>query len=53
MLKEWKKYPEAAGAETLAAELGITDITARALWHRGIKDAAQAREFLHPEEMPF
>ena len=53
MLKEWKKYPEAAGAETLAAELGITDITARALWHRGIKDADQAREFLHPEEMPF
>lgn len=53
MLKEWKKYPEKPGAKKLAQELDITELTARALMHRGIEETAEARAFLHPEEMPF
>ena len=53
MLKEWKNYPEAKGAKALAKELDITELTAKALCHRGMKEPAEARTFLHPEEMPF
>ena len=37
----------------IAGELGVSELTAKILYHRGIKDAAAAKNFLEPEAAPF
>lgn len=53
MLKEWKKYDRVPEAAALASALGVTELAAEALWHRGIREAGEAEKFLHPETVPF
>ncbi len=37
----------------IAEELGVSELTARILYHRGIKTAQAAKDFLEPEAAPF
>ena len=53
MLKEWRKYDRIPEAAALASALGVTELAAEALWHRGLREAEEAERFLHPEEVPF
>ena len=53
MLKQWKLYNTVPDVADFAAELGITELSARILWHRGIRTMPEAEQFLHPEKQPF
>lgn len=53
MLKQWKLYDTVPDVSELAGKLGITEMVAGILWHRGLKTVAEAETFLHPEQQPF
>lgn len=53
MLKQWKLYDMMPDVASFASALGITDLAARILWHRGIHTVPDAEQFLHPEKQPF
>lgn len=54
MRKKWI-VKEAKDAEVLAAAqaLGVSELTAKVLYHRGIRDVQSAQNFLEPEAAPF
>ncbi len=54
MRKKWLlREDNPIEVEKIAGELGISELTAKILYHRGIKDAAAAKNFLEPEAAPF
>jgi len=53
MLKQWKLYDTVPESAEFAQKLGITEMAAGILWHRGLTDIEAAERFLHPEKQPF
>ena len=54
MRKKWiVKEADAASVRAVSEALGISELTAKVLYHRGIKDARSAKNFLEPEDAPF
>lgn len=54
MRKKWLlREDNPTEVEKIASELGVSELTAKILYHRGIKDAAAAKNFLEPEAAPF
>ena len=54
MRKKWiVKDSDAAVVQTVAQTLGVSELTAKVLYHRGIHDAQSAKNFLEPEAAPF
>ncbi|MBQ3450840.1 MAG: DHH family phosphoesterase, partial [Selenomonadaceae bacterium] len=54
MRKKWVvKEANAASVKAVANALGVSELTAKVLYHRGIRDAQSARNFLEPEAAPF
>ncbi len=54
MRKKWViKKADAAKVQTIAEALGVSELTAKVLYHRGIRDAQSAKNFLEPEAAPF
>ena len=54
MRKKWLlRDDDPLEVKKIADELGISELTAKILYHRGIKDAAAAKNFLEPEAAPF
>lgn len=53
MLKQWKLYDTVPESAEFAKKLGITEMSAGILWHRGLTDIEDAERFLHPEKQPF
>lgn len=54
MRKKWLlRDDDPLKVKSMAEELGISELTAKILYHRGIKDAAAAKNFLEPEAAPF
>ncbi|MBE8949229.1 MAG: single-stranded-DNA-specific exonuclease RecJ [Quinella sp. 3Q1] len=54
MRKKWVvKEANAASVQAVANALGVSELTAKVLYHRGIRDAQSARNFLEPEAAPF
>ncbi|MBR4903755.1 MAG: single-stranded-DNA-specific exonuclease RecJ [Selenomonadaceae bacterium] len=54
MRKKWiVKEANSNVVEKISAELGISELTAKILYQRGIRDAESAKNFLEPESAPF
>ena len=54
MRKKWiVRAAEAANVLEIAEALGVSELTAKVLYHRGIRDAQSAKNFLEPENAPF
>lgn len=54
MRKKWiVKEANAASVQSVADSLGVSELTAKILYHRGIRDAQSAKNFLEPETAPF
>ena len=54
MRKKWVvKEADAAIVQEVAAALGVNELIAKVLYHRGIRDAQSAKNFLEPEVAPF
>ena len=54
MRKRWiVRESDAATVQKISAELGVSELTAKVLYHRGIRDAETAKNFLEPEAAPF
>lgn len=54
MRKKWiVKESIPCDVQKIAGELGISELTAKILYQRGIRDAQAARNFLEPEAAPF
>ncbi|MBR4643302.1 MAG: single-stranded-DNA-specific exonuclease RecJ [Selenomonadaceae bacterium] len=54
MRKKWVvKEADSASVQKVAEALGVSELTAKVLYHRGIKDAQSAKNFLEPEAAPF
>ena len=53
MLKQWKLYDTVPDSAEFAKKLGITELSAGILWHRGLTNIEDADRFLHPEKQPF
>ena len=54
MRKKWiVKESNAAVVRTVAQALEVSELTAKILYHRGIRDAQSAKNFLEPESSPF
>jgi single-stranded-DNA-specific exonuclease len=53
MRKEWRVEPQAAEAAALAQAVGVSPLVANMLVQRGVRTAAEAQAFLHPETQPF
>lgn len=54
MRKKWVvKEADAASVQTVASALGVSELTAKVLYHREIRDAQAAKNFLEPEAAPF
>ena len=54
MRKKWViKKTDAAKVQTIAEALSISELTARVLYNRGIRDAQSAKNYLEPEAAPF
>lgn len=54
MRKKWViKKTDAAKVQTIAEALGVSELTAKVLYNRGIRDAQSAKNFLEPEAAPF
>ena len=54
MRKRWiVRESDAATVHKISAELGVSELTAKILYHRGIRDAETAKNFLEPEVAPF
>ena len=52
MRKKWI-VKTTADVKSVAAKLGVSELTAKILLHRGIKDEQAAKNFLNPEDAPF
>ncbi|MCR5833505.1 MAG: single-stranded-DNA-specific exonuclease RecJ [Selenomonadaceae bacterium] len=54
MRKKWVvKESDAMSVKAIAAALGVSELTAKILYHRGIRDIESAKTFLEPENAPF
>lgn len=53
MMKQWKLLDKVPDLSGLAKKIGASELIAGVLWHRGIRTAAAAKEFLQPEKQPF
>lgn len=54
MRKKWiVKEADAASVQAVADALGVSELTATVLYHRGIRDAQAAKDFLEPEAAAF
>ena len=54
MRKKWiVRELNAASVQAVAEALGVSELTAKILYHRGITDAQSAKNFLEPEAAPF
>ena len=54
MRKKWLvRESNPCDVKKISEELGVSELTAKILYHRGIKDAAAAKDFLEPEAAPF
>lgn len=54
MRKKWiVKESDASIVRTIATELNVSELTAKVLYHRGIRDVQSAKNFLEPEAAPF
>lgn len=54
MRKKWiVKEADAAKVQEISNALGVSELTAKVLYHRGIRDAQSAKNFLEPEAAPF
>ena len=54
MRKRWiVRESNAADVQKISAELGVSELTAKILCHRGIRDVENAKNFLEPEAAPF
>ena len=54
MRKRWiVREANEADVQKLAEEMGVNALTAKILYHRGIRDAQAAKNFLEPENAPF
>ena len=54
MRKKWiVKESNAASVQAVAESLGVSELTAKVLYHRGIRNAQEAKNFLEPEAAPF
>ena len=54
MRKKWiVREANAASVRVVAEALGVSELTAKVLYHRGIRDAQAAKNFLEPEAAPF
>lgn len=54
MRKKWiVRETNAANVLEVATTLGVSELTAKVLYHRGIRDAQSAKNFLDPEAAPF
>lgn len=54
MRKKWViKKTDTAKVQTIAEALGVSELTAKVLYNRGIRDAQSAKNFLEPEAAPF
>lgn len=54
MRKKWiVKESDTTIVQAVAEALGVSELTAKILYHRGIKDAQSAKNFLEPETAPF
>ena len=54
MRKKWiVREADAASVRAVAEALGVSELTAKILYHRGIRDVQAAKNFLEPEAAPF
>lgn len=54
MRKKWiVREADAGKVQAVAEALGVRELTAKVLYHRGIRDAQSAKNFLEPEAAPF
>ena len=54
MRKNWiVKDSDASIVQAIAAALNVSELTAKILYHRGIRDAQSAKNFMEPEAAPF
>ena len=54
MRKRWiVRESNAADVQKISTELGVSELTAKVLYHRGIRDVEAAKNFLAPEDAPF
>ena len=54
MRKKWiVRESDPFKVKEISEELGISELTAKILYHRGIRDAESAKNFLEPEAAPF
>ena len=54
MRKKWIiKDSDAVSVQEVAKSIGVSELTAKILYHRGIRDAQSAKNFLDPESAPF
>lgn len=54
MRKKWiVKEADASSVKAVAEALGVSELTATVLYHRGIRDAQSAKDFLEPEAATF
>ncbi len=54
MRKKWiVKEADASCVQTVAKALGVSELTATVLYHRGIRDAQSAKDYLEPEVAAF
>ncbi len=54
MRKKWiVKEANSYEVQEIASELGISELTAKVLYQRGIRDAQSAKNYLEPEAAPF
>ena len=54
MRKKWiVKEADTRSVQAVASALGVSELTATVLYHRGITDAQAAKNFLEPESAPF
>ena len=54
MRKRWiVREADAECVQSMAEALGVSELTATVLYHRGIRDAKSARDYLNPEDAAF
>ena len=54
MRKKWiVRESDAPTVQSIAAGLNVSELTAKVLFHRGIRDVQSAKNFLEPEAAPF
>ena len=54
MRKNWiVKDSDSSIVQAIAAAVNVSELTAKILYHRGIRDAQSAKNFMEPEAAPF